>query len=158
MSEPTFIDGAVGKLALHELGGEGDRVLLVCHATGFLAKAYRAFAHELGGELRVVGVDMRGHGDSTAPIQPENFDWTGMADDVLRAVDHLGAADLHGFGHSMGGAALLEAERQRPGTFRTAMVYEPVVPPGPFPGESAIARGARMRQSTFPSRGAAFER
>ncbi len=158
MTEPTLIDGGAGKLAIHELGGEGDKVLLVCHATGFLSQAYRAFAHELSANLRVVGVDMRAHGDSDAPQDPKLFDWNGMADDVLRAVDYIGAAQLHGFGHSMGGAALLGAEREKPGTFQSAMVFEPVVLQGKFPGESKLARAARLRQPTFPSPQHAFER
>lgn len=36
MSNPTFIDGHVGKIAIHDLGGDGTDTLIVAHATGFL--------------------------------------------------------------------------------------------------------------------------
>lgn len=158
MSEPTFIDGGAGQLALHDFGGSGDRVLLVAHATGFLAQVYRAFAQELTNELRVVGVDMRGHGDSDAPTAPSDFNWRYMAEDLAQAIDHIDANELHGFGHSYGGAAMLEVERTRPGTFTSAMAFEPIVPPTTLPAESPVVDAARRRLRSFPSRGHALER
>ena len=159
MSTPKFIDGAVGKIAIHDLGGDGPETLLVAHATGFLGRVYRAFASELKNDLRVVAVDMRAHGDSDAPTNEADFDWRGMANDLTRAVEHLGAPTLHGFGHSMGGAALLEVERTNPGTFASAMVFEPVVPPATFGDQpTPIQRAAAARLRSFPSSGHAFER
>lgn len=158
MSEPIFIDGGAGKLAIHDFGGEGDRVLLIAHATGFLAQVYRAFAQELTNELRVVGVDMRGHGDSDAPTDPADFNWRNMADDLARAITHIGATELHGFGHSIGGTAILEVERIQPGTLHSAMAFEPIVPPTTLPNGSPIVDAARRRLRTFPSHGHALER
>lgn len=158
MSNPTFLTGSAGTLAVHDFGGQGDRVLLICHATGFHSQVYRAFADELVDDVRVVGVDMRGHGDSEAPRDPADFDWRLMADDLKVAIEHLEARELHGFGHSKGGAVLLEVERTLPGTFRSAMVFEPIVPPGKFPGETPIATAARGRLRAFPTRGHALER
>lgn len=159
MSEPEMIDGAVGKIAIHDLGGSGDNTLLICHATGFLGRVYRAFADQLANDARLFALDMRAHGDSQAPLEEADFDWRGMADDVARVVDHLGGDVLHGFGHSMGGAALLEVERAKPKTFRSAMVFEPVVPPGMFAEDDhPIQRVAAARQRTFPSRGSALLR
>lgn len=145
-----MIDGPIGQLAVHDLGGNGDEILLIAHATGFLGRVYRAFAEQLHDRLRVFAIDMRGHGDSDTPDRPEDFAWLGVADDIAAAVDHIGASTLHGFGHSMGGAALLEVERRRPGTFTSAMVFEPVVPPGPLEG-TYMADIARLRRASFPS-------
>ena len=158
MTEPTFIDGAVGKIAIHHLGGDGDETLLVAHATGFLGKVYRAFADLLSDQLNIVAVDVRAHGDSDAPTEPADFDWHGMADDLTRAINHLDPNTLHAFGHSMGGAAVCEVERAHPGTFATAMVFEPIIPPGPFPGGSPLEMAARARRSAFPSFGHALDR
>ncbi len=159
MNEPEFIDGAVGKIAIHDLGGSGSETLLIAHATGFLGRVYRAFAKELTKDAHVIALDMRAHGDSDTPEDDNDMHWHGMADDLRRVVAHIGAESLHGFGHSMGGAALLEVERTTPGTFTSAMVYEPVVPPGPFgPEPSPIQRAAAGRMRTFPSRGHALER
>lgn len=164
MSEPDYIDGAAGKIATHDLGGEGDRTLIVCHATGFLGRVYRAMARELKDHLRVIAFDFRGHGDSDTPATEDGFDWAGMTDDLLRVVDHVvnnrgvDASAIHSFGHSMGGAALLGAERARPGTFASMMVFEPIVPPVDFTGDSPIEKAARGRLRTFPTFGAALER
>lgn len=158
MSTTEFIDGAVGKIAIHDLGGAGPDTLLVCHATGFCGMVYRALAHELKDDVRVFALDMRAHGDSDAPTNEADFDWHGSADDVARVVTHLSADRLHGFGHSMGGAALLEVERSNPGTFTSAMVFEPIVPPGTFPAETPLQQAARSRLRSFPSRGDALVR
>lgn len=153
-----FIDGGVGQIAVHDLGGAGENTLLVCHATGFLGRVYQAMARELADDVRVFALDFRGHGDSDHPDTEAGYDWNGMSEDVLTVVDHLAADALHGFGHSMGGAALLGAERLRPETFRSAMVFEPIVPPGQFSGESPLVKAARGRLRTFPSAAEALQR
>jgi pimeloyl-ACP methyl ester carboxylesterase len=147
-------------IALHDLGGSGPP-LLVAHATGFLAAPYRMLAEGLTGEFHVFGVDFRAHGDSTSTTTGE-LTWKGMGDDVLAVVDHIGAP-ITGFGHSMGGAALLVAERARPGTVRSAFLYEPIIPPSPLPAafgaqENPMAASARKRRATFPSRAEALAR
>lgn len=159
MTNTEYIDGGAGKIAIHHLGGSGDTTILICHATGFLGQAYRAMAAELTNDAQVVALDFRAHGDSDAPADNDGFAWTEMSNDVLRVVDHLAAPTLHGFGHSMGGAALLGAERQRPGTFASLMVFEPIVPPATFKeGDSPLVRAARGRLRTFPSHADALQR
>jgi pimeloyl-ACP methyl ester carboxylesterase len=139
-------------LALHDLGGTGE-ALLLAHATGFHGRVWGPLARHLP-EVHAWAPDLRGHGDSTAP-DDESFSWEGFADDVLATVDHLG---LHGgiaAGHSKGGAALLLAEQRRPGTFRALYCYEPVVfpplPEGAIDGGGPLAQGALRRRATFPS-------
>lgn len=160
-----FIDGTAGKIAVHHLTDAGatqpsDRTLVVCHATGFLGRVYRAMAHELRHDATVIALDFRAHGDSDAPSAADGMNWSGMADDLEAVLAHVGANELHGFGHSMGGAALLEVERRTPGTFNTAFVFEPIVPPpGAInPDGSPIVRGALGRTRTFASRSETLQR
>ena len=82
-----------------------------------------------------------------------------MADDVLAVVGRLDPP-IAGFGHSMGGAALLLAEDRRPGTFRSLFLFEPIVLPDDFApiGSNYMAELARGRRSTFPSRDEALAR
>lgn len=147
------------ELALHDLGGDGP-TLLVAHATGFCATAYQPMANRLADRFHVLALDFRGHGDSTAP-DSGSYDWTGMVDDVL-AVTATFDGPVLGFGHSMGGACVLAAERQRPGTFRRAFVFEPIVIPDEFaqfePTANPLADSARHRRPTFPDRPAALSR
>jgi pimeloyl-ACP methyl ester carboxylesterase len=141
---------------VHDLGGEGPPLLL-CHATGFHGLVWGPFAALLGERFRVWSLDFRGHGDA-GPPPALPLDWRGGGDDVLAVVDELGLEQPFGFGHSMGGAALLLAEAARPGTFRSLVCFEPIVfpveePPGDGGG---LAAGARRRRADFASRDEAF--
>jgi pimeloyl-ACP methyl ester carboxylesterase len=145
------------EIAAYEFGGSGEPLLLA-HATGFCATMYRPMGIELIDRFRVVALDFRGHGRSARPEHAE-FGWDRMADDVLAVVDRIGVP-VAGFGHSMGGAALLLAEERRPGTFTGMFLYEPIVLPDDFHpgGSNYMAEMARARRSTFPSRDDALAR
>ena len=160
----TMIDGVAGELALRELAGDetSPQALLIGHANGFHGQMYRAFAQALGDDVRVFALDFRGHGDSAAPADLNGFEWSGMTEDAAAAVDHLNAIGVdqpHGFGHSLGGAALIDLERQRSGTFASLFAFEPVMAPqGAFNPDSPLTRSAKARFRTFPSKAAALMR
>jgi len=143
-------DGVV--VAVHDLGGDGPALVLV-HATGFCGGVLGPLATALGGSFHSWAVDVRGHGHTTTPDDVD-FGWTGFSDDVLAVVDALGLEMPYGFGHSSGGAAVLDAEARRPGTFRALYCYEPIVWPTPPPPGSRdfLIEGARRRRDTFASR------
>jgi pimeloyl-ACP methyl ester carboxylesterase len=148
-------------VAVHDLGGDGPP-LLIAHATGFCAGAYRPMAAHLATSHHVWALDFRGHGDSSAPTA-DRFDWSGMADDLLAAVDAVaGGIPIVVFGHSMGGACAVLAEHRRPGTFRSAYVYEPIIfpplPEGAVSNGPTLSAGAAKRRATFPSKAEALLR
>ena len=150
----TSRDGS--RIVVHELGGEGD-VLLIAHATGLCGRMYQLLADELADRFRVVALDFRGHGDSSVPTDADldiDLDWDRMAEDVLAVTEHLGGATVHAFGHSMGGAALLIAESAKPSTFRTLFLFEPIVFPdeASTAGQNVMGDAARRRRVTFDSR------
>lgn len=156
MTADHVVRGATGvPIAVHELGGDGPP-LLVSHATGFCARVYRALAEQLAGQRRVLGVDLHGHG--LTPSTGQTVTWDRLGDDLLAVVDDLGLHGCDGFGHSMGGAALLFAEHRRPGSFRSLFLYEPIVFPDavPPPQPNPLAVGARRRRETFPTAEAAL--
>jgi pimeloyl-ACP methyl ester carboxylesterase len=107
----------------------------------------------------VWAIDFRGHGDTPAPANGR-FDWAGMADDLEAVVMELTSSPLAVFGHSMGGAVAVLVEHRRPGTLRSAYLYEPiVVPPGMGPPtDNPMSAAARRRRPGFPSRGDAMLR
>jgi pimeloyl-ACP methyl ester carboxylesterase len=150
------------RLALHELGGDGTP-LLICHATGFCGRAYEPLAEALAAHHRVWALDARGHGESSPPDDGDQ-DWLRIVDDVLVAIDAIGAP-VHLVGHSMGGAVGLAAEARRPGLLRSAYLFEPIIfpravelPAGVEPGPNPMAEAARRRRATFPSRAEARQR
>lgn len=147
------------ELELHDLGGDGPPLLLA-HATGFCAQAYLPMAAGLTDRFHVWGIDFRAHGDTSTPEGTGLF-WDGMTDDVLACVDALGGGPLVAFGHSMGGACLMAAERRRPGTLAAAYLFEPIIVPSGF-GDSSVSNplsaSARRRRPTFPSKPEALAR
>ena len=119
------------ELAVYDYGGEGPD-LIAGHATGFHGRVYDPMLERLPG-FRRIGVDLRGHGDATAP-DGLDYGWESCAEDLVAVIDalELGAQrPLFGFGHSMGAASLLMIAAGRPGLFAGLACYEPVIyPPG----------------------------
>lgn len=155
---PARVPSTLGvDLALHHFGGSGP-TLMICHASGFHANCYRPMMHRFTADFDVWGVDFRGHGHSTPPAN-DDFAWSGFAADLLAAIDHIGVSSVKVFGHSMGGAAALLAERERPGVIEAAWVYEPIIfPPEIVPRNSQMAEAAANRRSEFPSKAEALLR
>jgi len=144
-------------LALHHFGGTGP-TLMICHASGFHANCYRPMMAHFTAHFDVWGMDFRGHGAST-PANDGSFAWTGFAQDLLHSIDHIGADTVKVFGHSMGGASTLLAEKMRPGLVEAAWLYEPIIfPPSIVPRNSQMAEAAKHRRSEFPSKADAMMR
>jgi len=136
-------------------------VLLLAHANGFHGRVFDPMVDGgLRDHFRCVTFDFRGHGDSPrAGVIVD--DWWRFGDDVAEVVDAIDDRPLFGFGHSMGGAALLMTELNAPGTFRALFAYEPIVPPttpAPLPrvGDNAMVDAALRRREVFDSSDAAI--
>lgn len=156
MRTVTTSDGLA--IAVTDFGGDGPDLVLA-HATGFHAHVWRPLVERLTPHFRCVAFDQRGHGDSETPPDGD-FAWNGFARDVRAVVEGLELARPYGVGHSCGGATLLMAEEDHPGTFRSLYCYEPIVPPidGPAPeGATGLPESARRRREVFASRDAAYE-
>ncbi len=144
-------------LAIHDLGGDGPPLLFV-HATGFHGWCYRRIAAELGDVRHCWAPDLRGHGDSTVP-RDDRFHWSGMADDLCAILDALEIDEPVDFvGHSMGGGTVIATELRRPGTIRSAWLFEPIVFPPMGDNPSMMSDVARNRRATFDSYEAVIER
>jgi pimeloyl-ACP methyl ester carboxylesterase len=152
------------EIALLDWGGDGPLVLMH-HANGFCAGTLGLVAEALVPRFRVIGMDARGHGDSSRPEGPEAYRWERFAEDLLGvaerlAADHGGRVAV-GLGHSFGGTAALGAAARGPGLFERLVLVDPVVPPSPaqlsLDPERAervgrLIEGARKRRDEWPSR------
>ncbi|MDP9465589.1 MAG: alpha/beta hydrolase, partial [Actinomycetota bacterium] len=140
------------RIAGYELGGSGD-VVLIAHATGLCGAMYQMLADELTDRFRVVAVDFRGHGNSSRSPRID-YRWNRMAEDVTAVTEHIDAGPIHGFGHSMGGAALLLAEQEAPSTFRSLFLFEPIIFPDDLSklGQNVMGDAAQRRRVEFGSR------
>lgn len=155
------------EIALLDWGGDGPLVLMH-HANGFCAGTLGLVAEALVPHFRVVGMDARGHGESTRPEGPAAYGWTQFALDVLAVAEALapehGGRIAVGLGHSFGGTSILGAAARAPALFERLVLVDPVIPPpGALPDPERVAHvgrlveGARKRRSVWPSRAAARE-
>lgn len=146
-------------VAVHDLAGDRDRPpLLLSHATGFHARCYIPLALALADRFHCLGLDYRGHGDT--PVDPAwPVDWRRFGDDADAVAGHIApSGGLIGFGHSMGGAALLMAAHRDPDRFERLVLFEPISYGGSFPAvsrseirELPIIAGALSRRRRFGS-------
>ena len=150
------------EIAVRDMGGSGPHVVFA-HATGLHGAVWEPVAAHLPDALHRVALDHRGHGDSGLPPGLD-FDWRGLARDVLAVVDSLAAdarpGPVYAVGHSSGGTAALLAEQARPGTFGALYCFEPVLvaadPPLGRDPDNWLAAGARRRREVFASRAEAY--
>lgn len=157
---PTAVTDDGVEIAWYDFGGRGPDLVLA-HATGFHAHAWQPVVARLRSSFRCVAFDSRAHGESGVPADGV-YEWRGFARDVLAVVSAAGLRRPFGVGHSCGGAALLMAEQDAPGTFRSLYCYEPVVAPVDDPpppsSDNPLAVGARRRREVFASRDEAYAR
>ncbi|MFV2195149.1 alpha/beta fold hydrolase [Nocardiopsis sp. LOL_012] len=98
MSHATAADGT--RIRYDSLG-KGEPLLLV-HGQSLDRTMWDGVAEELADRYRVVRVDLRGTGESDAPVEAPYS--TGLlAGDVLAVLDHAGLGRAHVYGFSMGG-------------------------------------------------------
>jgi pimeloyl-ACP methyl ester carboxylesterase len=81
---------------LHGLMGTGTLMASDGPARAIAARGYR-----------VILPDLRGHGDSGHPHDPDRYPPDVLADDGLDLIDHLGLGDYHLAGYSLGGKVVL---------------------------------------------------
>jgi pimeloyl-ACP methyl ester carboxylesterase len=147
-------------LSLHYLDWGGPRrtqgpTALLLHATGFLAAVWWPIAEALSQRYRVLALDQRGHGDSDKP--PRGYHRLDLVADLRAFLDALELKGIIGIGHSAGAANIACCEALRPGSFRRAVLIEPIVfPPSirEIAGErmSRLPRGALRRRTVWPTR------
>ena len=98
-----------GRLAFTDRRGAG--VPLVClHGTGCDQRDWLPLAQFLPGDIRLVTLDFRGHGDSAVPATP--FSLSDLAEDVQALLEHLGLEWAWLVGHSLGGMVAIDALRR----------------------------------------------
>ncbi|WP_439534789.1 alpha/beta fold hydrolase [Polymorphobacter sp.] len=114
-AQAFHIPSADGEAMLHARldGPRSAPVLTLLHTLATSTALYNPNIPALAADYRVLRLDMRGHGRSTAGTRPR---WTiaSLAADVLHAWDHLGIDASHLLGLSIGGMIGLEAALAHP--------------------------------------------
>jgi pimeloyl-ACP methyl ester carboxylesterase len=137
--------------------------IVFSHANGFNARTYRTILQPLAANLRLLALDLRGHGASTLPTVIEGRQgWLEFRDDLQALLAAACEAPVVLAGHSMGGTSSLLAAAAEPGRVKALALFDPVVFPVEAQGaggaaESPLVGGALRRRAIFPSLEAAFE-
>jgi pimeloyl-ACP methyl ester carboxylesterase len=142
--------------------------IVFLHATGFNARAYRTLLAPLGERFRVLALDLRGHGRTTAPARGYNS-WNVHREDVIAILENF-SAPVALAGHSMGATVSLLAAARRPDLVSALALLEPVLlsdaayamhrlPLAPWLQSRfhPLSKAARRRRARFPSHKAALE-
>jgi pimeloyl-ACP methyl ester carboxylesterase len=152
-----------GAMALLDFGPPDRPVDVVfSHANGFNACTYRSILAPLAGSLRILAVDMRGHGASTLPADPDaHGGWNAFRDDLLAFLDAETDGPVVLAGHSMGGTSSLLAAAHEPDRVKALALFDPVIFHRDIPraamGDNPLADGAQRRRAVFPSKAAVVE-
>ena len=167
LSQPRMIDlpSRDGAIAALEFGPRDRPVdVIFSHANGFNGRTYHSILAPLGDTLRILAIDLRGHGATTIPARIEGREgWPEFRDDLLALVAAVADGPVVLAGHSMGGTSSLLAAAAEPGRVKALALFDPVVmPPGLAVDAEAmkhnpLAVGAQKRRATFPSRAAVVE-
>jgi pimeloyl-ACP methyl ester carboxylesterase len=137
-------------------GGDGPPLVML-HPNGFCAGVFDPLARALTADHRVVGVDLRGHGTSSAPTTFQQCGFVAAAGDVVAMLDHLGLDEVVVLGESLGGGTGILVDRLRPGLVRRMLLCEPIAMPAydGLPGEGAenhMSATARRRRAVWADR------
>ena len=88
-------------MAYEVSGPEDAPAILLHHTLATRCAMWGETAAQLANSYRVIAIDARGHGTSETPPPP--YDFETLASDVTGLLDHLGIAQAHFMGSSMGG-------------------------------------------------------
>jgi 3-oxoadipate enol-lactonase len=115
----------------YRLEGDGDETIVLVNG---LADDLETWAYQaddfIADGFRVLRFDNRGIGASSKPAGP--YSSRMLADDAKALVDHLGIADFHLMGISMGGMIVQEYALAYPGDLRSVTAACTYAAPGPF--------------------------
>jgi pimeloyl-ACP methyl ester carboxylesterase len=151
-----------GAMAALEFGPQARPVDVVfSHANGFNACTYRSILAPLAASLRILAVDLRGHGASTLPADPAAFSgWGVFAADLGALLDQVAEAPVVLAGHSLGATASLLCAAATPKHVRALVLFEPVMMEPPrlrkVSDGAAMAAVTQRRRASFPDRAAAL--
>ncbi len=102
--------------------GSGLDPILCLHGITAQHRAFNALARHLEGSRSLVGVDLRGRGDSAKP--GSGYGLGAHAGDVIRVLDHLGLGRAVILGHSMGGFVALKTALSYPNRVRALVLLD----------------------------------
>ncbi len=134
---------------------------------GFCGGVYASFLKQFLPDHGLFTHDIEGHGASDAPARFSGLDAVAARIPQVMAQQGLTGTPLVGMGHSFGAAMTLRVAAENPGLFKALVLLDPITIPAPIwavwrgmgvLGINPMARAARRRRETWPSRDDALVR
>jgi len=142
------IDAPNGAIAVRESAGQGPPVVLI-HGNSSSSRAFsRQLDGGLGARLRLVAIDLPGHGESDDARDPSGYSLPGHASAVRAVVEALGLHEARFVGWSLGGHVTLEMAPDLPRA-RGSVIFG--TPPVPSRGAASIPAEEPMREPFLPN-------
>ena len=117
LAQEGSFDSAGVPIAYDDMGGDGDPVVLI-HSFTSSSDMWTKAGFEPSDDFRFIALDVRGHGQSGKPDDPEAYG-VEMVEDVVRLMDHLELDDAHVAGYSMGAEIALKLATEYPDRVRS---------------------------------------
>ncbi|HSK82923.1 MAG TPA: alpha/beta hydrolase [Rubrobacter sp.] len=136
--------------------GEGADPIVCLHGITAQHRAFNAAARYLESSHGLVGVDLRGRGDSDKP--ESGYSLEAHAADVVRVLDHLGLEDAVLAGHSMGGFVALKTALKFPDRVRALVLLDGGWPRVESPPEEMTEEGRQEAAALEEGLARAFKR
>lgn len=125
---PQLDNGDV-TLWFSERGDQGGPPVVLLHGLFFSRRLFERLASRLP-SYRLLLLDLRGHGRSSRPPEPEAYTWPRMASDVSALLDHLGIERAVVGGLSLGANVTLAFANAAAERLTGAIVEMPVLEAG----------------------------
>ena len=140
------------------------------HANGFNGLTYRTLLEKISVNQKIISYDLRGHGKSTIPADPEKLkSWHRYGDDLINILSQNQKPSVL-IGHSLGGTTSLLVALKRPELVSKIILIDPVLLPltywlgtkamqtiGLIEKIHPMVRGALIRKNNWSSKEEAFE-
>ncbi len=123
--------------------------LVMLHANGFNAMSYRQVLAPLG--VHALALDLRGHGMSTLPADPEALStWRTFRDDIVEFFDRYVDGPVVVAGHSFGAVSGMLAAQSLGDKMSGYVGFDPVIVPQPYRAVAASPWGRKMMKKRLP--------
>jgi pimeloyl-ACP methyl ester carboxylesterase len=151
----------------HELNQPG---IYFSHANGFNGLTYKTLLNKISPNQKIISYDLRGHGKSTVPAEPEKLkSWQRYRDDLISILEKNNEPSTL-IGHSLGGTTSLLVAFKRPELVSKIILIDPVLLPltywlgtkavqsiGLIEKVHPMVKGALVRKKTWKSKEEAFQ-
>jgi pimeloyl-ACP methyl ester carboxylesterase len=142
------IEAPNGAVVVHESAGQGPPVVLI-HGNSSSSRAFsRQLEGPLGRQVRLVAVDLPGHGESDNAKDPSAYSLPGHARAVRAVVEALELEEARFVGWSLGGHVTLELAPDLPRA-RGFVIFG--TPPVPSRSAPSIPSHEPMREPFLPN-------